>query len=221
MRPSLRTFSRAHPALHIECEALLSALPRILFGFQWKVFVLQGSPNLFWQFPEIRLLSSNEASILDLDDIQTYFMSFWSLALSCKAFHFRYTMVRTVLVMHWKAMHQVHTLLLKTASASRFSSCLSSLKARSSLRTSSSRTCSSNVLIRLLLWRIKSLQIYTWSFAVKNYLFIHSIKIFFFLFTFLTLESVLLKKQSFGFWNLQIFNVLFFLHALITFYQIE
>ena len=59
-----------------------------------------------------------------------------------------------------KCMHHVHTLLLKTARASRFSSCLSSLNSRSSLRTSSSRTCSSNVQIKFLLWRIKSLQFY-------------------------------------------------------------
>ena len=60
----------------------------------------------------------------------------------------------------FKSMHHVHTLLLKTASASRFSSCLSSPNSRSSVRTSSSRTCSSSVLIRSLLWRIKSLQFY-------------------------------------------------------------
>ena len=66
----------------------------------------------------------------------------------------------TIKICSLKSMHHVHTLLLKTASASRFSSCLSSPNSRSSLRTSSSRTCSSSVLIRSLLWRIKLLQFY-------------------------------------------------------------
>ena len=119
---------------------------------------------------------------------------------------------------HFKSMHHVHTLLLKTASASRFSSCLSSLKSSSFLRTSSSRICSSNVPIRSLLWRIKSLQFIYVRFYPLGYLFINGIKIFLFFLRPLVFKTILLQKQSFCFRNFKILNILPFFFTKICYY---